>query len=103
MTRSVLTHRSDETPGRSAALLNPATDPARVRAMYTHPNHTTAGVGRRSWRSAGTAAPQPSSSKPGKGPGGWACNFHAPESPDAGRRTLILSLCENAARAEGFR
>lgn len=36
----------DQTPGRDAALLDPARDPARVRAMYTHPAHTRRGVGR---------------------------------------------------------
>ena len=51
----------DRSPGRDAALLDPASDPARVRAMYTHPAFVRRGVGR-----------------------------------------LILSLCEDAARAEGF-
>lgn len=32
--------------GRSAAQLNPATDRARIRAMYTHPDHTRRGIGR---------------------------------------------------------
>ena len=59
--RRATLYGGDQSPGRSAALLDPATDPARVRAMYTHPRHTRKGLGR-----------------------------------------LILSLCEDAARAEGF-
>ena len=51
----------DLAPGRDAALLDPTRDPARVRAMYTHPAFVRRGVGR-----------------------------------------LILSLCEEAARREGF-
>lgn len=60
--RRATLYGGDQTPGRSPALLDPAVDPARVRAMYTHPDHARRGVGR-----------------------------------------LILQLCENAARAEGFR
>lgn len=60
--RRATLYGGDQTPGRSPALLDPANDPARVRAMYTHPDHARRGVGR-----------------------------------------LILDLCENAARAEGFR
>jgi len=51
----------DQTPGRSPALLDPARDAARIRAMYTHPAHTRNGIGR-----------------------------------------LIIRLCEDAARVEGF-
>jgi GNAT superfamily N-acetyltransferase len=59
--RRATLYGGDQSPGRSPALLDPAKDAARVRAMYTHPDHTRKGVGR-----------------------------------------LILSLCEEAARAEGF-
>jgi GNAT superfamily N-acetyltransferase len=52
----------NHTPGRDPALLDPGTDAARVRAMYTSPDFTRRGVGR-----------------------------------------LILSLCETAAAADGFR
>ena len=60
--RRVTMYGGDHSAGRDAALLDPAKDAARVRAMYTHPSFARRGVGR-----------------------------------------LILSLCEDAARAEGFR
>jgi GNAT superfamily N-acetyltransferase len=59
--RRATMYGGDQTPGRSAALLDPTKDAARIRAMYTHPSHTRKGIGR-----------------------------------------LIISLCEEAAKAEGF-
>jgi GNAT superfamily N-acetyltransferase len=60
--RRATLYGGDASPGRDAALLDPAKDAARVRAMYTHPAFVRRGVGR-----------------------------------------LILSLCEEAAKSEGFR
>ena len=60
--RRATLYGSDATLGRNPALLDPARDPARVRAMYTEPSEARRGVGR-----------------------------------------LILGLCEDAARREGFR
>jgi GNAT superfamily N-acetyltransferase len=59
--RRATLYGGDHSPGRDAALLDPARDAARVRAMYTRPDFARRGVGR-----------------------------------------LILALCEDAARAEGF-
>jgi len=36
----------DHTTGRDAAILDPAKDSARVRAMYTHPDYARRGIGR---------------------------------------------------------
>lgn len=44
--RRATLYGGDGTPGRDAARLEPARDAARVRAMYTHPDHTRKGVGR---------------------------------------------------------
>ena len=52
----------NHTKGRDARLLDPKTEPARVRAMYTSPDFKRRGIGR-----------------------------------------MVLSLCEDAARREGFR
>jgi len=44
--RRATLYGSHRTAGRSPARLDPAIDPARIRAMYTHPNHVRKGVGR---------------------------------------------------------
>lgn len=36
----------DTTTGRDDELANPQTEPAKIRAMYTHPDHTRRGIGR---------------------------------------------------------
>jgi GNAT superfamily N-acetyltransferase len=36
----------DHTQGRDAAKVDPTTEPARMRAMYTHPDYTRRGIGR---------------------------------------------------------
>jgi GNAT superfamily N-acetyltransferase len=44
--RRATMYGGDVSPGRNPALLDPRKDPARVRAMYTHPSFTRRGVGR---------------------------------------------------------
>ncbi|MBG6097384.1 GNAT family N-acetyltransferase [Nocardioides luteus] len=44
--RRATLYGGDHTPGREPTLLDPAKDPARVRAMYTNPAFARRGVGR---------------------------------------------------------
>jgi GNAT superfamily N-acetyltransferase len=44
--RRATLYGGDQTPGRSAARLDPQRDAARVRRMYTHPDQVRRGVGR---------------------------------------------------------
>ena len=44
--RRATLYGGSQTPGRDSALLDPAVDPARVRAMYTNPAFARRGVGR---------------------------------------------------------
>jgi GNAT superfamily N-acetyltransferase len=60
--RSTLYGGDESMISREPRALDPATEPARIRAMYTDPDFTRQGVGR-----------------------------------------LVIALCENAARAAGFR
>lgn len=44
--RRATLHGGDHSANRDSRLLDPAKDRARIRAMYTHPNHTKRGIGR---------------------------------------------------------
>ncbi|MEO6433472.1 MAG: GNAT family N-acetyltransferase [Sphingomicrobium sp.] len=44
--RATLYGGDHSTALRDGALLDPARDPARIRAMYTHPDHARRGIGR---------------------------------------------------------
>ena len=44
--RRATLYGGDHSAGRDNGLLDPSRDPARVRAMYTHPDFTRRGVGR---------------------------------------------------------
>ena len=44
--RRATLYGGDHSPRRDAAYLDPATDPAKVRAMYTRPGYTRRGIGR---------------------------------------------------------
>jgi GNAT superfamily N-acetyltransferase len=44
--RRATLYGGDQTAGRSARLLAPGSEPARIRAMYTHPAYARQGIGR---------------------------------------------------------
>jgi GNAT superfamily N-acetyltransferase len=43
--RRATLYGGDHSAGRDNSLLDPAEDPARIRAMYTHPEHVRRGIG----------------------------------------------------------
>ena len=49
---------NNDSADRSARRLDPATERARIRAMYTHPDHTKKGIGRLILQASETAATQ---------------------------------------------
>ena len=79
----------DHSAGRDAALLDPRADAARVRAMYTHPDHTRKGVGRMVLEACEAAARAEGFSRvemaatPGGAPLYRACGYHAIEPFEA--------------------
>jgi GNAT superfamily N-acetyltransferase len=44
--RRITLFGSDHTKGRDSSFLDPVLDAARIRAMYTHPNHVRRGIAR---------------------------------------------------------
>ena len=54
--RRATLYGGDASRGRDAKLLDPSTQPARVRAMYTHPQWTRRGVGRQILQASEAAA-----------------------------------------------
>lgn len=54
--RRATLYGGDHSAGRDAALLDPTVDPAKIRAMYTHPDFARRGVGRRILALCETAA-----------------------------------------------
>lgn len=44
--RRATLYGGDQTPGRNAEFLEPQRDPAKIRAMYTHPAFARRGIGR---------------------------------------------------------
>jgi len=44
--RRATSHGGDDKRGRDNRLLDPQTERARIRAMYTHPDHAKQGIGR---------------------------------------------------------
>jgi GNAT superfamily N-acetyltransferase len=54
--RRATLYGGDASRGRDAKLLDPRTQPARVRAMYTHPQWTRRGIGRQILQASEAAA-----------------------------------------------
>jgi GNAT superfamily N-acetyltransferase len=54
--RRATLYGGNHSAGRSSRLLDPATERARIRAMYTHPNYTKLGIGRMILAASETAA-----------------------------------------------
>ena len=54
--RRATLYGGSHSPGRDPAVLDPARDAARIRAMYTHPGYARRGVGRLILRTCETAA-----------------------------------------------